>query len=129
MQLLLNFPVNKCNTYLQSKQEKNWENMTSFNQPKNNFLLLLFHLIILYFVRERFHLSIGIYISMKSTFLSFNYKAQKNGKNIKIFLTKTKQKKLTSNNKNKNNKKRIRMFLFATTRVFCAVLSNNKLSS
>ena len=74
------------------KKEKNWGNMTSCNQLKDNFLLLFFHLIIVYFVRERFYLSTGIYISMKSTFFK-NLKAQKNGKNIKIYLTKTKQNK------------------------------------
>ena len=72
MQLLLNFPVNSAiNIYLHSKKEKNWGNMTSCNQLKDNFFLLLFHLlfhlIIEYFVRERFALSIGIYIPMKST--------------------------------------------------------------
>ena len=86
MQLLLNF-FSAINTYLHSKQEKNWGNMTAYNQLKV-FFLLLFHLIIEYFVRVRIDLSIGIYISIKSTF-SLSHKA---GKNIKIFLAKTKQK-------------------------------------
>ena len=42
--------------------------MTSLSQLKYYFFLLIFHLIIKYFGRERFELSIGIYISMKSTF-------------------------------------------------------------
>ena len=49
-------------------------------------------------------LFIGIYIFMK---------AQRNGKNIKICLAKTKKKKNMSNNK--NNNKRIRMFWRETT--------------
>ena len=43
-----------------------------------------------YFVRERFELSIGIYISMKIKF--FIKSERENGKN-KLFLAKTKQKK------------------------------------
>ena len=38
---------------------------------------ILFHLIIEYFIRERIEISIGIYISMKSTFL---FKLESSGK-------------------------------------------------
>ena len=55
------------------------------------------------FVRERFELSIGIYISMKSTFFTKLESLEKMVKASKFFLAKTKQKKMTSNNK--NNKK------------------------
>ena len=65
------FPsTSAINTYLHSKQEKNWGN-TSFNQLKYYFFLLLFHIKIAYFVRERIHLSIGIFISMKNKFFFF----------------------------------------------------------
>ena len=84
--------------------------MTSCNQLKDNFFLLLFHIIIKSFVRERIELSIGIYISMKSTFFIKLESLKENGKNIKFVSQKQNKtkKKLTSNNK--NNKKRIRMF-------------------
>ena len=66
--------------------------MTYCNQLKDNFFLLLFHLIIEYFVRERFELSIGIYISMKSTIYFKSESLEKMVKKKKICLTKTKQK-------------------------------------
>ena len=46
--------IRQIRTYIHSKQEKNWGNMTSCIQLKDNFLLLLFHLITEYLVRERF---------------------------------------------------------------------------
>ena len=95
--------------------------MTSCNQLKDNFLLLLFHLIIVYFVRERFHLYIGIYIFMKSTFSFLIKKLRKLAKTPKFVLKKqNKTKKLRSNNK--NNKKRIRMFWRETIALYCLLL-------
>ena len=112
---------------MHSKQETNLENMTSYcKQLKNNFFLLLFYIKIVYFVRERIALFIGIYISMKST---FPFKAESSEKMVKKskFVSKKQNKKLTSNDK--NNQKRIRMFwretialqfllLFATTKQY-----------
>ena len=70
--------------------------MTSCNQLKDNFLLIFIHLIIEYFVTEKFDLSIGIYISMKSAFFYLIQEAfvklRENGRNVKICLAKTKQK-------------------------------------
>ena len=43
--------------------------MTSCNQLKYYFVLLLFYIKIAYFVREKIELFIDVYISMKSTFL------------------------------------------------------------
>ena len=43
--------------------------MTSCNQLNYYFFLLLFYIKVAYFVRKRIELFIGIYISMKSTFL------------------------------------------------------------
>ena len=88
---------------LHSKQEKNWGNMTSCIQLRNNFFLLLFHLIIKYFVRERFELSIGIYVSIKSTLFFKLESLEKMVKTSKFVYVKN-----MSNNK--NNKKRIQMF-------------------
>ena len=89
MQLLFNFlETIAINTYLHSKQEKNWGNMTSCNPHKN-------------FVRERIELFIGIYIygiyisMMKSTF-PFNpessAKMVKTSKFVSQKQNKTKQK-------------------------------------
>ena len=97
MQLLIHI-----NTYLNSKQEKIWENMTSCKQLKNNFFLLLFYIQIAYFVRERIELFIGIYISMKCTFLFSSEKMVKTSKFVSQKQNKTK--KLTSNNKNNNKR-------------------------
>ena len=98
MQLLLNFPVNKwINTYLHSKQEKNWANMTSCNQLKNYFFLLLFYIKIAYFVRERIALFTGIYISMKST---IPFKPESSEKIVRTS-------KFISQKQNKTKKKKI----------------------
>ena len=108
--------------------------MTSCKQLKNNFFLLLFYIKIAYFVRERFHFSIGTYISMKSKFFFLIRKLRKMVKTSKFISQKRKkkQKKLTSNNK--NNKKQIRnhysvCFFCNNKSFYCAVLSNNKLPS
>ena len=103
-QLLLNFPVTEIIAF--KTRAKLGRNMTSCNQLKANFFILLFHLIIVYFVRERFHLYIGIYIFMKITFSFLIKKLRKLAKTPKFVLKKqNKTKKLRSNNK--NNKKRI----------------------
>ena len=78
---------------MHSKQEKNWGNMTSCKQLKNNFFLLPFHIKIAYFVRERIELFIGIYISMKSTFL---FKPESSEKMVKTS-------KFVSQKQNKKN--------------------------
>ena len=67
--------------------------MTSCKQLKNNFFLLLFYIKIAYFVRERVELFIGIYISIKSTFL---FKPESSEKMVKtnLSLAKTKQNKI-----------------------------------
>ena len=78
--------------------------MTSCNQLRDNLFFLFFQLIIEYFFREIFELSIGIYISMKSTFFK-SESLEKMMKTSKIVLQKQSKKKLTSNNE--NNKKRI----------------------
>ena len=95
------------NKDLHSKQEKNWGNMTSCNQLKDSFLLFLFNLIIVYFVTEKFDLSIDIYIFMKSAFF-FNSGSLEKMVETSKFSRKNKAKKFTSNNK--NNNKRVRMF-------------------
>ena len=82
--------------HLDSKQEKNWGNITSCKQLKYHFPFLLFYIKIAYFVRERIELFIGMYISMKSTF-PFKPESSENGKIINICLAKTKQ------NNNKKN--------------------------
>ena len=83
--------------------------MTSCNQLKYYFFLLLFYIEIAYFVRERIKLFIGIFISMKGTFPFKPESSEKMVKTSKFVLQKQKnKKKLTSNNK--NNNKRIRMF-------------------
>ena len=69
-QLKLNFSV-KTSTHLLHNYTQRGENlrkMTSCLQLKNNFFLFLFRMINVYFVRERFELSIGIYISTKNIF-------------------------------------------------------------
>ena len=85
--------ISAINTYLHSKQEKNWGNMTSYNQLKYFFFLLLFYIKIAYFVRERIELFIGIYISMKSTFL---FKPESSEKMVKTS-------KFVSQKQNKKN--------------------------
>ena len=82
--------------------------MTSCNQLKNNFFLLLFYIKIAYFVGERIELFIGVYIFMKSAFL---FKPESSEKMVKTskFSRKNKTNKLTSNNK--NNQKRINLSL------------------
>ena len=66
--------------------------MTSCNQLKYYFFLLLFYIKISYFVRERIELYIGVYISMKST---FSFKPESSEKMVKAskFVSQKKTKK------------------------------------
>ena len=69
-QLKLNFSV-KTSAHLlhyYTKRGENFGKMTSCKPSKDNLFLFLFHKINVYFVRERFELSIGIYVSTENTF-------------------------------------------------------------
>ena len=68
--------------------------MTSCNQLKYYFFLLLFYIKIAFFVRERIELFIDVYISMKSTFPFKPESSEKMVKTSKFVLQKqNKQKK------------------------------------
>ena len=63
--------------------------MTSCNQLKYYFFLLLFYIKIAFFVRERIELFIDVYISMKSTFpfkVVVTKKLRGNEKKINFFI-------------------------------------------
>ena len=68
--------------------------MTSCNQLKYYFFLLLFYIKIAFFVRERIELFIDVYISMKST---FPFKLESSEKMVKtskfVFQKQNKKKK------------------------------------
>ena len=69
--------------------------MTSCNQLKYCFFLLLFYIKIAFFVRERIELFIDVYISMKST---FPFKLESSEKMVKtskfVFQKQNKKKKI-----------------------------------
>ena len=63
------FRKNKCSfLHNYTQRGEKLRKMTSCLQLKNNFFLFLFRMINVYFVRERFELSIGIYISTENIF-------------------------------------------------------------